>query len=71
MSHWDLVWAGGYVGETQVAGGHTLWASAWAGAACPPFVHQRLSTGRAQRAGWSRSDHPHIHGSGILALLCV
>ena len=54
--------AGGYVGETREAGRHTLWSSAWSGAACPPFVNQRLSTGRAQRAEWSRSDHPHIHG---------
>jgi len=26
--------------------------------------NQRLSTGRAKRAEWSRSDHPHIHGFG-------
>lgn len=42
--------------------GTPLWSSAWAGGASPPFVHQRLSMGRALRAEWSRSDHPHIHG---------
>lgn len=64
VSYGCLMGAGGYVGEARVAGGHTLWSSAWSGGACPPFVHQRLSTGRAQRAGRSRSDHPHIHGFG-------
>lgn len=31
---------GGYVGETRVACGHTLWSSAWTGEAWPPFVQQ-------------------------------
>lgn len=40
ISNWDLVSTGGYVGETRAACGHTLWSSAWAGKACPPFVQQ-------------------------------
>lgn len=49
--------------ETREAGGQSLWASVWSGKACPPLVHQWLPTGRAKRAGCSRSDHSHIHGS--------
>lgn len=30
-----------------------------------------LSTGQAQREGRSRSDHPHIHGSGVLVEVTI
>ena len=61
--------AGGYVDETREAGGQSLWASAWSGEACPPFVHSGCPCAeRSEPSG--REAIIHIStGPGFLVVL--
>lgn len=62
--------AGGYVDETREAGGQSLWASAWAGEACTPFVQQGCPWAERSEPG-GRAAIIHIStGPGFSFAVC-